>query len=59
MKHMKSLESSIIREVSMKTALLNYFIPIRLAKLKDSILSSVDRKLKGIWNFMHCLWECR
>ena len=28
MKHMKSLESSIIREVPIKTALKNHFIPI-------------------------------
>lgn len=50
MKHMKSLEFSIIREVPIKTALLNYFLPIRLAKLKDSILSSVDRKLRVYGN---------
>ena len=45
-KHMKSSESLVIREVPIKTALLNYFIPIRLAKLKGSILSSVDGKLR-------------
>lgn len=45
-KHMKSSESLVIREVPIKTALLNYFIPIRPAKLKGSILSGVDGKLR-------------
>lgn len=43
---MKSSESLAFREVPIKTALLNYFIPIRPAKLKGSILSSVDGKLR-------------
>jgi hypothetical protein len=59
-KHLKTYSTSlIIREIQIKTNLKFHFIPVRMAKIKNSGDSGCWQGCGERGTLLHCWWDCK